>query len=65
MAKRKDEFKINNAMIDLAENKLIETTKDGLLVYNLQDTLKEWDKRDGLSITIFQNVDIEPDSTEY
>lgn len=65
MAKTKDELKFNNAVIDKNQKKIIETTKDGVLVYDIDTVLENWYGREGISITFSQNVDIEPNSTEY
>lgn len=59
----KENFK--NATIDLEKSVIVEETKDGVLVYDLQSVLKRWDKIEGLTISIGKNADIEPDSTEY
>jgi len=65
MAKSKNEIKFTNAEINWDDKKIIESTKDGVLVYDLNKIMKEWDGKDGLSMTIFQNLEIEADETEY
>lgn len=65
MAKNKNEMKFTNSEIDWNEKKIIETVKDGVQVYDLEKIMEEWHGKQGLNITIFQNLDIEPDSNEY
>jgi len=65
MAKSKNEIKFTNAEINWDDKKIIESTKDSVLVYDLNKIMKEWDGKDGLSMTIFQNLEIEADETEY
>lgn len=65
MAKIKDELKFSNATIDKDQKKIIETTKDGVLVYDIDTVLENWYGREGISITFSQNIDIKPSSTEY
>ena len=65
MAKAQKKFTCNNCELDGSEMKLIETTKDGVLVYDLRKILDSWSGLDGLSFSITQNSDVEPDETEY
>lgn len=65
MAKAQKKFTCNNCELDSSEMKLIETTKDGVLVYDLQKIIDTWSGLDGLNFSITQNSDIEPDETEY
>lgn len=54
-----------NATIDTEKGVIVEETKEGCLVYNLQNVLDKWNGVEGLTISISKNADIEPDSTEY
>ena len=55
----------NGWWIDFEQRKLVETTKDGDLVYDLDKVLQDWNGVMGISFSIKLNQDIEPDSTEY
>ena len=59
----KETFK--NATIDVEGNKVIEDTKDGVLVYSLEKFLARWDGVEGVTISIGKNKDLKPDETEY
>lgn len=65
MAKMQKSFKCSNCEIDSEEMKIIETTKDGFLVYDLKKILDSWSGLQGLNFSITQNADIEPDDVEY
>ena len=65
MAKKQRGFSATNSMIDFENRKLVESTKDGDLVYDLDKILKEWNGIDGIAFSIKLNQDIEPDETEY
>ena len=65
MAKKTRAFKATNAMIDREKMLLVEFTKDGQNVYNLNKILQDWNGVDGITFSITLNEDIEPDSTEY
>lgn len=51
-------IRLKNAMIDLEHGTVTETSKDDIKVYTLQKILKEWDKIDGVSITISKDDDV-------
>ena len=59
----KETFK--NATIDVEQGKIVEDTKDGMLVYSLESFLARWNGVEGVTINIGKNKDIEPDETEY
>lgn len=65
MAKRTKRVSINNAKIVYDEGKIIETTKDGNMVYDLHKILRDFDNLEGVKFSIAQDVEIEPDDIEY
>lgn len=65
MAKLSKSFKSNNCEIDSDEMKLVETIKDGVLVYDLKKLLDSWSGLQGLNFNITLNEEIEPDDTVY
>ena len=66
MATQPKGFNAKNAMIDLKNNKIIETDKDGdTKVYFLDRVLKDLDLVEGLDIKMLANAEIQPDDTEY
>lgn len=65
MAKMQKGFSATNCMIDFEERKLVETTKDGDLIYDLDKILQNWNGVMGITFSIKLNQDIEPDFTKY
>ena len=65
MAKEQRGFKTTNSMIDSEELKLIETTKEGLNVFDIKRLLDEWHLVEGISFNITLNKDVEPHETDY
>lgn len=65
MAKEQRGFKTTNSMIDASVGKIIETTKDGVNVFNIKQILEEWDGVEGIGFAITLNKDVEPHETEY
>ena len=65
MAKRTRAFKATNAMIDKEKMVLVEFTKDGQNVYDLNKILENWNGVDGIAFNITLNEEIEPDDTVY
>lgn len=64
MAKMQRGFSATNCMIDFENRKLIESTKEGDLVYDLNKVLQDWNGITGIGFSIKLNQDIEPDSVE-
>lgn len=54
MAQHKKSVSFKNATIDVAAGTITEFTKDGENEYKIDDTLREFDKIDGISLTIQQ-----------
>lgn len=53
-------------MIDVKNNKIVETDKDGnVKVYFLDKVLDDLDLVEGLDIKMNANCEIKPDDTEY
>ena len=65
LAKQSKGFKATNARIDWENKKLVETTKDGVKVYLLDNIFNSWHDVEGVSLSISLNKDIEPDEDEY
>lgn len=65
MAKSQKKFTCNNCEINNEEMKIIETTKDGLLIYDLQKILDSFCGLDNINFSITHNVELQPDETEY
>lgn len=65
MAKNQRGFKATNAMIDEEKMLLVEFTKDGQNVYDLNKIIKEWSGIEGVAFNITLNEEVEPDSTVY
>lgn len=65
MAKQTRAFKATNAMIDKEKMVLVEFTKDGQNVYDLNKILENWNGVDGIAFNITLNEEIEPDDTVY
>lgn len=61
MAKENRGFSATNCMIDADEMLLIESTKNGDLIYDLDRIIKEWNGVTGISFSIKLNQDIKPD----
>ena len=65
LAKQSKGFKATNARIDWENKRLVETTKDGVKVYLLDNIFNSWHDVEGVSLSISLNKDIEPDEDEY
>ena len=65
MAKKTKRLSINNCTIDYKDKKIIEETKDGVLVYDMDNVFLEWDGLDGIKLSLSQDVEIPPDGEEY
>lgn len=65
MAKKQRGFSATNCMIDSDEMVIVESTKEGDLVYDLNKIIQEWNGVTGISFSIKLNQDVEPDKTDY
>ena len=62
MAKASKSINFKNAQIDKAKNLITEVCKDDTKFYSLSKLIDEWDKIDGISITIKKDDELESDS---
>lgn len=65
MAKRGRNLKLSNCLVDIENGLFVEQTKDGDLVYKIDDILLNFNGLSGVNINITWAEDIEPDGNEY
>lgn len=61
MAQSKKSISFKNAMINMSDRTITEFLKDRILVYNLDDILKDWDGVEDICMSIQRSLDVEPD----
>lgn len=61
MAQSKKSISFKNAMINMSDRTITEFLKDRILVYNLDDILKDWDGVADICMSIQRSLDVEPD----
>ena len=62
MAKASKSINFKNAQIDKEKNLITEVCKDETKFYSLSKLIDEWNKIDGISITIKKDDELESDS---